>query len=169
MTFTGKYFLMDLTHLHLLITHLPIYGSILGVIVLAFGLLTKSQSTLIAAYLVFIISALGAITAYSTGEAAEETVESIQLISKGNIESHEDFAIYALWSFIILGVISLFGLLYSIKNWTGKKFIGIVLLCIACISFGLVAFTGYLGGQIRHTEVGNTNPTHEIQEVEDNE
>lgn len=158
---------MDLTHLHLLITHLPIYGSILGVIVLAYGLFTKSQSTVIAAYLVFIISALGAITAYSTGEAAEETVESLHLISKGNIEAHEDFAIYALWSFIILGVLSLFGLLSSIKNWTGKKIIGIALLFIACISFGLVAYTGYLGGQIRHTEVIDANSSNEIRQAED--
>lgn len=72
---------MDLTHLHLLITHLPIYGSILGGFVLAYGLWTKSNNTIIAAYLLFIISAVGAGIAYSTGEAAEETVESIKTIS----------------------------------------------------------------------------------------
>jgi uncharacterized membrane protein len=30
-----------------------------------------------------------------------------------------------------------------------------VILLISLISFGLVARTGYLGGQIRHTEISN--------------
>jgi hypothetical protein len=30
-------------------------------------------------------------------------------------------------------------------------------LFVAIISFGLVARTGYLGGQIRHTEIGTTS------------
>ena len=162
---------MDLTHLHLLITHLPIYGSILGGFVLAYGLWTKSNNTIIAAYLLFIISAMGAGIAYSTGEAAEETVESIKAISKGKIDQHEDFAIYALWGFIILGVTSLIGLLFSLKNWIGKKYISLVLLLMALISFGLVAYTGYLGGQIRHTEIGNSSPSKTIQyqQTEDND
>lgn len=154
---------MDLTHLHLLITHLPIYGSILGGFVLAYGLWTNSSNTIIAAYLLFIISAVGAGIAYATGEAAEETVENIKAISKGNIDQHEDFAIYALWGFIILGVTSLIGLLFSLKNWIGKKYISLVLLLMALISFGLVAYTGYLGGQIRHTEIGNSSPSKTIQ------
>lgn len=154
---------MDLTHLHLLITHLPIYGSVLGALVLAYGLWTKSNNTMIAAYLIFIISAVGAGIAYSTGEAAEETVESIKSVSEGNIDQHEDFAIYALWAFIILGITSLFGLLFSMKKWAGTKQLGIILLFMALIGFGLVAYTGYLGGQIRHTEIGDAKPANEIQ------
>jgi hypothetical protein len=33
--------------------------------------------------------------------------------------------------------------------------VSIITLVIAFISFGLVARTGYLGGQIRHTEIGS--------------
>ena len=33
----------------------------------------------------------------------------------------------------------------------------IVILFISLISFGLIARTGYLGGQIRHTEINNLN------------
>ena len=79
---------MNQTHVHLLITHLPIYGSILGFIILAYGLWTKSNQTKIAAYIVFIISSIGAGIAYLTGEAAEETVEDIQGVAKKMIEEH---------------------------------------------------------------------------------
>ena len=63
---------MNQTHIHLIITHLPIFGSLLGGIVLVHGLLTKTKQTLIAAYILLIISTLGAGIAYLTGEAAEE-------------------------------------------------------------------------------------------------
>jgi hypothetical protein len=62
---------MNQTHVHLLITHLPILGSFLGALVLVYGLFSGSYSTKIAAYLLLIISSAGAGIAYLTGEGAE--------------------------------------------------------------------------------------------------
>lgn len=149
---------MDQTHLHLLITHLPIYGSVLGGFVLAYGLWTRSVHTMISSYLLLIISALGAGIAYYTGEAAEETAERIQGVAENMIEQHEDFAIYALWGLIIVGALSLIGILFSWRKWSGSRPLGFVLLLMALVSFGLVAYTGFLGGQIRHTEISGTTP-----------
>ena len=73
---------MNQTHLHLLIAHLPIFGSILGGLVLAYGLWTKSNQTKIAAYILLVISSIGAGISYLTGEAAEEAVEKIQGVAK---------------------------------------------------------------------------------------
>lgn len=148
---------MNQTHIHLLITHLPIFGSIFGGIVLAHGLWTKSDQTKIAAYNLFIISAIGAGIAYLTGEAAEETVENIQGITENMIEQHEDFAIFALVSLIVLGVASIGGLFLTLKKSSLTKTVALVILFISLISFGLVARTGYLGGQIRHTEINSSN------------
>lgn len=153
---------MNPTHIHLLITHLPIFGSILGGLVLAYGLWTKSNHTKIAAYNIFIISAIGAGIAYLTGEAAEETVENIQGISKNLVEAHEDFAVFALVSLITLGVASIGGLFLTLKKSALTSKAAVAILFISLISFGLVARTGYLGGQIRHTEINSaisTQPT----------
>lgn len=149
-----------------MITHLPIYGSILGSIVLAYGIWTKSNQTKIAAYIVFIISSIGAGIAYLTGEAAEETVEDIQGVAKKMIEEHEEFAIIALVSLIILGLASIIGLFLTLRKPLLTKTIAWVILFISIISFGLVAWTGYLGGQIRHTEI-NSNTTIQRQGLED--
>ena len=62
---------MNQTHIHLLITHLPIFGSILGGLVLAHGLWTKSNQTKIAAYNLFIISAIGAGIASNSGKKGD--------------------------------------------------------------------------------------------------
>lgn len=148
-------FNMDQTHIHLLITHLPVFGSILGALVLAHGLWTKSNQTKIAAYNLLIISSIGAIVAYLTGEAAEETVEKIQGVSKNIIEQHSDFAVFALWSLSILGGASIIGLFLTLKKSPLARLIAIITLIFSLISFGLIARTGYLGGQIRHTEINS--------------
>lgn len=144
---------MDLTHLHLLITHLPIFGSLLATLVLVFGMWKKSDTTRIAAYYMLIISALGAGIAYLTGESAEETVEKIQGVSENAIDQHADFAAYALIALIAVGVVSLIAIYLEHVKSSLTKSIATVTLFLALISFGLVARTGYLGGQIRHTEI----------------
>lgn len=155
---------MDQVHIHLLITHLPIFGSILGGVVLAQGLWTKSNQTIIAAYSLFIIAAIGATISYLTGEGAEEAVENIQGVAENMIDQHEDFAMISLISLLILGVLSIGGVLLTIKNSPISRSVAFIILFISVISFGLVARTGYLGGQIRHTEI-NPNNVNKVQQV----
>ena len=144
---------MSQAHLHLLFTHLPIFGSIIGALVLGYGLWTKSNQTKNAAYFIFIISAIGAGIAYLTGEGAEHAVKHIQGVTKNLIEIHEDAAIYALISLIVLGGMSVIALVMSRFKTSFTKYTSIFILLISLLSFGLVARTGYLGGQIRHTEI----------------
>lgn len=159
---------MDQTHIHLLITHLPIFGSILGGFVLAYGLWTKSNQTKIAAYILFIISSIGAVIGYLTGEAAEETVENIAGVSKNLVEQHEDFAVIALVSLIVLGIASVVGLFLTSRKSPLTRAVAMVALFASLVSFGLVARTGYLGGQIRHTEI-NSNPVSPAQDGDSKE
>lgn len=146
---------MDQTHLHLVITHLPIFGSLFGAMVLGYGLWSNSNHTKIAAYFLLIISSTGACIAYLTGEGAEEAVEDLQGVSENIIGQHEDFAMYALVSLIILGVSALIALFVTKRNNSLSKTASGATLFIALISFALVARTGYLGGQIRHSEIRN--------------
>lgn len=149
---------MDQAHIHLLITHLPIFGSILGALVLVHGMWTKSSATKIAAYHVLILSALGVVVAYLTGEGTEETVENIQGVAENAIEAHEEFAMFALISLICTGIASVLGVILTLKKSSFANKISMVILFLALVGFGLVARTGYLGGKIRHTEVGTGTP-----------
>ncbi len=160
---------MNQTHIHLIITHLPIFGSILGGLVLAYGLWTKSNQTKIAAYILFVISSIGAGIAYLTGEGTEESVEDLQGVVEATIKTHEEFALFALISLIILGLASIVGLFLTLKKSPMTRAIAVVVLFISLISFGLVARTGYLGGQIRHTEItnGEANPTGGLEKEDD--
>ena len=146
---------MNQAHLHLLVTHLPIFGSIIGALVLTYGLWTKSNHTKNAAYFIFIISAIGAGIAYLTSEGAEHALKHLPGVTKNLIEIHEDAAMYALISLIVLGAMSLIALFISRYKVSLIKSTSTVILIFSLISFGLVARTGYLGGQIRHTEISN--------------
>jgi uncharacterized membrane protein len=156
---------MTQTHIHLLITHLPIFGSILGGLVLAHGIWTKSNQTKIASYNLFILSAIGAGIAYFTGEAAEESVENIQGIAKSTIEEHEEFALISLVALIILGVISLIALFITLRKSPHTRSLAMFALLVSLVCFGLIARTGYLGGLIRHTEL-NASSTSTLQQGE---
>jgi len=148
---------MDLTHLHLIITHLPIFGIFLGILVLIYGLYINSSQTLFASYLVFSVACLGGLIAYVTGESAEETVEHIRGISKSLVESHEESAEVSVIGFGILWVVSFLALFFNNKLVAFNRKIAVVILVLSVICFALAARTGYLGGQIRHTEVGSPN------------
>lgn len=144
---------MNPTHIHLMITHLPIFGSILGALVLLHGIWTRTDQTKIAAYNLFILSSIGGAIAYFTGEEAEETVEGMAGVAEMAIEAHEHFAVFALTGVLILGLVSVIGLIVTLKKSSLANPISMVVLALSLVCFGLVARTGYLGGQIRHTEV----------------
>jgi len=129
----------------------------IGAFVLLYGIWSSSIQTKIASYLVLIISSLGAIVSYLTGEAAEETVEEIQGITKTIIEQHADFAVFAIIRLSVLGAMSIIGLILVSLKSSYEKAVSTLILLIALVSFAIVARTGYLGGQIRHTEISSVN------------
>ena len=147
---------MNPTHIHLLVTHLPIFGSILGALVLAYGIWAKSDSTKMAAYFIFVVAALGGTVAYLTGEPAEESVEHITGVSKDNIEEHEESAIFTLVSLIATAVVSIAGMFLIQRKSASERTVAIAAFIISLASFSMAVRTGYLGGYIRHqTEIDN--------------
>lgn len=160
---------MNQTHVHLLITHLPIIGSALGAFVLIHGIWRKSNSTLIAAYNILILSAIGASIAYLTGEGAEETVEQIKGISENLIEEHAESALSSLIVLIVTGVVAIVGLFATLRSSSMTRLIAFLTLAASLVGFGLIARTGYLGGQIRHTEIGSTTSSPAQQRTDTND
>lgn len=144
---------MNQAHLHLALNHLPIIFPLVGVIVLAAGLLLKSEILKRAGFGIFILGALLTIPAFATGEGAEEVVEDLQGVSENFIHEHEEIAErFALLSYV-LGAASLLALW---ANWKRKNFSSILSTVILILGFVVLFFaknTGTSGGAIRHTEI----------------
>jgi hypothetical protein len=159
---------MNAAHVHLLFNHLPIIGSVIGGLILIYAVFAKSERTIIAAYAVLALSAVGGVITYFTGEGAEEIVENISGISKGAIEQHESFAFFAFIGITLVGLASLVGLFLQYKKSSFASTVAWVTFFASIVAFSLLAGAGYTGGQIRHTELTQTGAGN-IQEADEDD
>jgi uncharacterized membrane protein len=160
---------MNTAHIHLVITHLPIIGAFIGLLILLFAYLKKDANVKTAAYLVFVVCAIGACIAYATGEGAEEVVENLPGVVEAAIETHEDAAMYSLISMIALGVMSIIGIMQIRWNSSKLNFIHSLIVFLSLFSMASIAYTGNLGGKIRHTEIANASAALPNNEQPSNE
>ncbi len=148
---------MDTTHLHLILTHFPIVGTIIGTLILAYGIYLKNNQTIKISLLIFIFMAIISVPVFITGEGAEETVEHLPGVYENMIEEHEEFAEKAIWAMGILGIWSLIGFIAIYKKNKFIYKISLFTLLFAFITSGLFIKVGNLGGQIRHSEIRSGN------------
>ncbi len=148
---------MNTAHFHLLVNHLPLFGLFFGLSLLAFGWLRRRDGLVRLALIFFVVAGLGATAAYFSGEEAEEIVEHLAGVSHDAIEAHEGAAYYAFLSAIVLGVLSLGGLLAFRQDF--PRWAAGVLAVLALGVFVLMARANNLGGQIRHPEIREERTT----------
>jgi uncharacterized membrane protein len=144
---------MNGAHLHMLVNHFPIIGTILGLIVLIGGLFLKNNSVKNTAYLLFVIAAIFAAISMGTGEGAEELVEDLPSIGHEIIHEHEELAEKFAIVMYLLGVVSVIGLITDIKKHPKAKFFSYVIVVISAVAVFLATKVGTSGGEIRHTEI----------------
>ncbi len=144
---------MNDAHLHLVVNHFPIIGTILGFGILLAGIVLKNNTVKNVSYVLFIVAAIFAAFSMGTGEGAEEAVEEMPNIGKQIIHEHEEIAEKLAIVLYALGVISLLGLYTNIKNHTKAKLISYLVLTIAAVGVFLAQQVGTTGGEIRHTEI----------------
>lgn len=144
---------MDAAHLHLMLNHIPLLGTIFGLPVLIAGMALKNTALRNAGLIILLAAAIAAVPVYLTGEPAEEIVEKLPGVGESFIETHEDSAMAALISAIITGIVAVAALAFS---WTGKKaatMISAVAILSGVVTAGLMGRTANLGGEIRHSEI----------------
>jgi fatty acid desaturase len=134
---------MDLLHVHLVLNHAPLFGSLVGAALLAAGMVRKSND----------LKTAGLVALFFTGEPAEERVEHLPGVSHAAIERHEDAAVVALGAMLVVGGLALPGLIYS--GWKGRipASLSVIPLILSVLSIATVVWVANLGGQIRHTEL----------------
>ncbi len=152
---------MNTVHLHLMLTHVPVLGTVFALLLLGLGLVRRSEELKKSALWAFALFAAFAIPVFLTGEPAEEVAERLPGVSKAAIETHEDTAKIAFGLVLSLGVIALGGLAFLRKRQMPKWF-AVSLFAWAVATSGLLAWAANLGGKVRHTEIVTRAvlPTH---------
>ncbi len=145
---------MNAAQIHLALNHVPLFLALAGGIVLAIGLIQKNNSRISTALYLLIGGALLTIPVFFTGEGTEELVEELPGVTENLIGQHEDMAQIAFGIIIAAGVMSLATIFMKNKQVLFRS-LSIVVLVLSLASFGAMAQTAHLGGQIRHTEIQN--------------
>jgi len=144
---------MNDAHLHLVVNHFPIIGTILGLGILITGIILKNNSVKNTAYVLFIVAAIFAAFSMGTGEGAEEMVEDMPSVGKQIIHEHEEMAEKLAIVLYVLGVISLAGLYLSFKKHAKAKLVSYLAVIIGVVAVFFAQQTGTTGGEVRHTEI----------------
>lgn len=151
---------MNDAHLHLLVNHFPIIGTILGLGILITGILLKNKSVKNTAYILFIVAAIFAAFSMGTGEGAEELVEDLPSIGKQIIHEHEEIAEKFAIIMYLTGFLGLLTLYTSIKNHKLATTFSYITLVLAIIAAVFAKSVGTSGGEIRHTEIRANSTTN---------
>jgi hypothetical protein len=166
---------MNDAHLHLLFNHLPIVGSLIGLLILAAGIFLKQALVRKTAFAVLIFSALVTLPAFFTGEGAEEIVEELPGISHNIIHEHEEAAELALWLSEALGILAIVAFYLEHIQHKISGMANLFTLIFSIGTFVSFAKTGNTGGEIHHPEINNVltktppDSSQNIQEKEENE
>lgn len=143
---------MNEAHIHLVLNHIPVLGSIACVIVLAVALYRRSRDLTVLALVAAIATALLTIPVFLTGEPAEDIVERLPGVSEAVIEPHEEAAEAAFIAMEIAGALALLALVLTFRSGAPSWSTAATMLALL-VATALVARTASLGGEIRHTEI----------------
>jgi uncharacterized membrane protein len=150
---------MNAVHLHLMLTHIPVLGTIFALLLLVVGMLKRSDELKKVAFWAFAVFAVFAIPVFLTGEPTEKVVERIPGVSEAVIESHEEAATIAFGVILSLGAIALAGVMF-LRSRPVPQWFAVSVLALAIATSGLLGWTANLGGKVRHTEIrGDASPT----------
>ena len=153
---------MNFAHLHLLLNHAPIIGIPLCLLFLSYGLWSKNKSLQTFSLILLVGFAALALPVFLTGEPAEDIIESIPGVTESVIEPHEEVGQLAMLLSLATGAAALLALWFRKNDKLKTIFISGV-LALGILATGLLLRTGFLGGQIRHTEIRpdfQTPPSH---------
>lgn len=143
---------MSPVHLHLILNHVPVVGTLIGVCLLAWAALRRDDRLIRVCLGMFAVLAAVALATFLTGEPAEEAVEGLAGVSESIVEQHEEAALLATIALGFLGLLSV-AVLLRFRTGALPRQAALLLLAAALVPAGMMAWTANLGGQIRHSEI----------------
>jgi glucan phosphoethanolaminetransferase (alkaline phosphatase superfamily) len=140
-------------YIHVVLNHLPIYGTILGALALAVSLVLRSRAAQITALVITLIAGASAYPVFVTGQRAYKTIRSISDDAGAEaLDEHMDRAEKTIGAFYFLAALAIAGLIMPIKWPKSAVPLAALTLTMAILCFGIAVYIAQAGGQVRHAE-----------------
>jgi uncharacterized membrane protein len=147
---------MNAAHLHLLLNHLPIMGLLFGGLVLFSGLVFRNIVVRKTGLVSLVIAGLLVLPAFFTGEDAEHLLQdAVPSVEHSVIHEHEEAAELSLW-LTLFAAATAAGTLFVNRN-KETDLLNYLTLLATVIAFATLSNVAKLGGEIRHTEIRESN------------
>lgn len=145
---------MDQAHLHLVLNHFPILGTLFACILLFIGALKNNRTIQKVGLMTMFIVTIITIPAFLTGEAAEHATEHIAGSSHEMLEEHEELGEFAFLNILVIGAVAglLFFFVHRNKHQDFRRLVWGMFGLTAYV-FVLMAVVGNHGGKIRRPEL----------------
>ena len=144
---------MNLAHLHLLLNHFPIIGTVIGLGLFLVSLVGKNDGLKRASLIVFSGMALLAIPTFFSGAGAQGAIKGAPGVSEALIERHEGAAMLALLFMEITGALALAGLWQLHRTSKPARWNLSAVLFFSILTVGLMTRVGTTGSEISHPEI----------------
>jgi len=145
--------IMDFVHIHLLLNHFPVIGSVIGFGLFLTSFFGKNGGLRQGSLIVFAAVALIAIPVFASGKGAQLMLQGKPGISDAFVQRHEGAAMLALWFLEATGALALAGLWQLHCRARMARWNLMAVLVFSSLTVGLMVRTGNTGGEISHTEV----------------
>lgn len=150
---------MNFAHLHLLLNHFPIIGTIVGVALFVISFFGKNGDLKRSSLIIFSAVALISIPAFLSGVAAQEKIHDNPGVSAALIQRHEGAAMLALLFMEFTGAFAIIGLWQSYRVSRPARWNVLTILLLSLLTVVLMTRTGDTGRVISHPEVRDTQGT----------
>jgi len=147
---------VNYAHLHLLLNHIPVLGSIFGLGLLLASFFGKNEDLRRASYILFAAVALITIPTFMSGFGARQMINGPG-VSTALMTRHLGSALVSLWFMELTGAFAVIGLWDSQTTLRPPRWNVAAVLVLSLLTVGLMARTGNTGGDIRHPEARPTN------------
>ena len=144
---------MNQAHWHLVLNHAPIFGALAGVLLLLAGLLGRRDALLTAGLWAVVLAAAVGLPALLTGSGAAEVVSDMPRVSQALIKGHAEAARLGYYVLVGAATLALLGWLMRQQQAPRARQMAWATLLVTVVSFGLLARSASLGGQIQHPEI----------------
>ncbi len=140
-------------YIHVVLNHLPIYGTILGALALAIALILRSRSAQITALVLALIAGSSAYPVFVSGQRSYKTIRGISDDAGAEaLDEHMDRAEKTIDAFYLLAAFATAALLVPIKWPKSGVPLAALTLILAILCSGIAVYIAQRGGRVRHSE-----------------
>jgi uncharacterized membrane protein len=145
--------MVNFAHLHLLLNHFPVIGTIIGLGLFLISLFKQNEDLKRGSLIIFAAMALLSIPTFTSGVGAKMMIKGQQGVSDALLDRHEGSAMLSFWFIEVLGGMSLIGLWEFHKKSRQSSWNVAAVLLLSLLTVLLMGRTSNTGGDIRHPEI----------------